>query len=136
MPRTYCTGITRAGNPCQAFAVADGLCQAHHPDRTDAHREAMRKGGEARSAVRRAARLWASRGEQIEPTDLPAILRATLLDVRSGAVEPGVAQALAALAKASVALSHDLELDERLAVLERAAGIVPSNVTPLNRRAG
>jgi hypothetical protein len=137
MPRTYCTGITRAGNPCRGFAVSDaGYCQAHDPARADAHREAMRKGGEARSAVRRAARLWASRGEQIEPTALPAMLRATMVDVRAGIVEPGVAQALAALAKASVALSHDLELDARLTALERVAGITPPNVTHLNRRTG
>ncbi len=136
MPRTYCTDTTRSGDPCRGFVVADGLCQAHHPDRAAAHREAMRKGGEARSAVRRAARLWASRGEQIEPTALPAMLRATMVDVRAGVVEPGVAQALASLAKASVALSHDLEMEARLTALERAAGITPSNVTDINRRTG
>jgi hypothetical protein len=79
--------------------------------------------------------LWASRGEQIEPGDLPALLRATLLDVRSGAVEPGVATAIAALAKASVAVSQDLELEARLARLEAAAGIAaPANVTNITSR--
>ncbi len=134
MARTYCTGTTRAGNPCHSFAVADGLCQAHHPDRADAHRAAMRRGGEARSAVRRAARLWASRGEQIEPKDLPAMLRATMVDVRAGIVEPGVAQALASLAKTSVALATDLELVARIEALERATGATPDNVTALDRR--
>jgi hypothetical protein len=93
----------------------------------------MRKGGEARSAVRRAARLWADKGEQIEPANLPAMLRATMVDVRAGIVEPGVAQAIASLAKTSVALATDLELESRLAALERAAGITPPNVTSLRR---
>ena len=122
MPRQRCTGTTRAGTPCRSFAVADGLCQSHHPARADAHREATRKGGEARSAVRRAARLWADKGEQIEPANLPAMLRATMVDVRAGIVEPGVAQAIASLAKTSVALATDLELVARIEALERAPG--------------
>jgi len=135
MARTHCTGTTRAGNPCRSFAVSDaGYCQAHDPARAAAHRAAMRKGGEARSAVRRAARLWASRGEQIEPKDLPAMLRAAMVDVRAGIVEPGVAQALATLAKTSVTLSHELDLVVRIEALERATGATPDNVTALDRR--
>ena len=135
MPRQRCTGTTRAGAPCRSFAVADSLCQAHNPERRQAHLEATRKGGEARSAVRRAARLWASRGEQIEQKDLPAMLRATMVDVRAGIVEPGVAQAIASLAKTSVALATDLELVARIEALERATGIEPDNVTSfLDRR--
>jgi len=135
MPRQRCTGTTRAGDPCRSFAVADSLCQSHHPQRRQAHLEATRKGGEARSAVRRAARLWAAKGDEIAQADLPAMLRATVLDVRLGLVEPAVAGAIATLAKTSVALAHDMELEARLAALERAAGITPPNVTSL-RRAG
>ena len=136
MARPCCTATTRAGNPCRSFAVSDaGYCQAHDPARADAHREAMRKGGEARSAVRRAARLWVDNGEQIEPANLPAMLRATMVDVRVGTIEPAVATAIATLAKTSVALAHDLEMEARLAALERAAGITPPNVTSI-RRAG
>ena len=134
MARPCCTATTRSGHPCRSFAVSDaGYCQAHDPARADAHRAAMRKGGEARSAVRRAARLWADKGEQIEPANLPAMLRATMVDVRVGTIEPAVATAIAMLAKTSVALSHDLEMEARLAALERAAGITPPNVTSLRR---
>ena len=134
MPRQCCTATTRSGHPCRSFAVSDaGYCQAHDPARATAHRAAMRKGGEARSAVRRAARLWADKGEQIEPANLPAMLRATMVDVRVGTIEPAVATAIAMLAKTSVALSHDLEMEARLAALERAAGITPPNVTSLRR---
>ena len=135
MPRQRCTGTTRAGDPCRSFAVADGLCQAHNPARADAHREATRRGGEARSATRRAARLWAAKGDEIAQADLPAMLRATVLDVRLGLVEPAVAGAIATLAKTSVALAHDMELEARLAALEEATGISPAKVTSI-RRAG
>jgi len=134
MPRQRCTGTTRAGTPCRSFAVADSLCQAHCPARAEAHRAAVRKGGEARSATRRAARLWAAKGDEIAQADLPAMLRSTMIDVRLGLVEPAVAGAIATLAKTSVALAHDLELEARLAALEEAAGISPPNVTRLDRR--
>ncbi len=41
-----------------------------------------------------------------------------MLDVRTGVIEPAVAQAIASLAKTSVALAHDLEMEARLAALE------------------
>ena len=134
MPRQRCTGTTRAGDPCRSFAVADGLCQAHCPQRRQAHLEATRRGGEARSATRRAARLWAAKGDEIAQADLPAMLRSTMIDVRLGLVEPAVAGAIATLAKTSVALAHDMEIELRIAALEEAAGISPPNVTRLDRR--
>jgi hypothetical protein len=66
---------------------------------------------------------------------LPAILRACLLDVRLGKIEPSVASAIAALAKASVALSHDLELEARISALEAQAGVTaPANVRSIASR--
>jgi len=134
MPRQRCTGTTRADAPCRSFAVADGLCQAHNPARAEAHREATRRGGEARSATRRAARLWAAKGDEIAQADLPAMLRSTMIDVRLGLVEPAVATAIATLAKTSVALAHDMEIELRIAALERVAGVTPPNVSHMNRR--
>ncbi len=133
MPRNRCTGTKRDGTPCRSFAAADGLCQAHNPARAEAHREATRKGGESRSAVRRAARLWAMNGDQIRQSDLPAILRATIMDVRAGKVEPSVASAIATLAKTSVQLSQDIELEGRIAALE---AIVDPTRDPKIRRIG
>ena len=57
-----------------------------------------------------------------------------MIDVRLGLVEPAVAGAIATLAKTSVALAHDMEIEDRLAALEEAAGISPPNVTRLDRR--
>ena len=57
-----------------------------------------------------------------------------MIEVRAGLIEPAVAGAIATLAKTSVALTHDLELEGRLAALEEAAGISPPNVTRLGDR--
>jgi len=61
-------------------------------------------------------------GEQVRQEDLPAILRACLLDVRLGKIEPSVAAAIATLARTSVSLTAEIELVQRIAALERAAG--------------
>jgi hypothetical protein len=61
-------------------------------------------------------------GDQIRQDDLPSILRATILDVRAGKIEPSVASAIATLAKTSVSLAHDLEHEGRIAALEAAIG--------------
>ncbi len=143
MPTTTINPIN-PGTQIHATEEAARLAAAAFEKATRAATEAQRVAAEAQTKAererhqRRTAYLAELTRTYADNRDslTTAILRATLLDVRSGAVEPGVAQAIAALAKASVALSHDLELDERLAVLERAAGIVPANVTPLNRRTG
>ncbi len=61
-------------------------------------------------------------GEQVRQEDLPAILRACLLDVRLGKIEPSVAGAIATLARTSVQLTTELELERRIAALEASAG--------------
>ncbi len=72
-------------------------------------------------------------GDQIRQDDLPSILRATILDVRAGKIEPSVASAIATLAKTSVALSHDLELEQRIAALE---AVIERRDAPNVRRIG
>lgn len=121
MARTKCKATKRNGDPCGSFAVsAAGWCVSHDPDRAEVNREASRRGGESRSAARRAARAWALTGAQIRQDDLPAILRATMLDVRTGRLEPSVATAIATLARVSVSLTTEIELEQRIAALEAA----------------
>jgi hypothetical protein len=50
------------------------------------------------------------------------MLKACILRVASGQMEPAQASAIAGLAKASVQLSQDLELEQRIAALEAAIG--------------
>lgn len=120
-----CTATTQQGKPCQAFAVSDrGLCVSHDPELRARKDAGSRKGGEAKANARRAARLFAAVGETIMPDSLPAMLRAAMIAVWDGELEPSRAQAIATLAKTSVSLSHDLELEARIAELEARAGIV------------
>ncbi len=114
-----CKATTQAGDPCRSFAIsADGYCVSHDPAYRSRKHEGSRRGGEAKANAKRAARLWAATGNAIDQDDLPAMLRAAILDVRVGKIEPSVASAIATLAKTSVQLSHDLELEARLTALE------------------
>jgi len=132
MAREKCTAMKLDGTPCQSFAASDsGLCVAHDPAQREAQRAASRRGGEARATAKRAARQWASIGEQISSDDLPAILKSCILSVKSGAMEPGQATAIMGLAKAAVSLSHELELETRLAAVEAA---LAGNQPPSNLR--
>jgi hypothetical protein len=90
----------------------------------------QRRGGKNKSTVARAARTWAAIGRQIPDSDLPALLKATIVDVRAGRVEPAQATAIAALAKAAVSIVADIEFEKRISDLEMEAGLQPS---PLRR---
>jgi len=133
MPRHKCAAIKADGTRCQSFASPDtGLCAAHDPDRRDAQRAASRRGGEARANARRAARQWATIGEQVQTGDLASILKACMIAVKEGSMTPGEANAIAALAKSTVALELDLELERRIRALEDAAGLAQAPA-PLRR---
>lgn len=121
---TRCPSLTSEGNPCKG-RVPPGrtYCLSHDPERKDAQREASRRGGAARANARRAARQWAAIGEQMSSEDLPAILRACMLSVKAGTLEPSQASAIANLAKTSVSITNELELEERIKALEEAAGL-------------
>ena len=66
--------------------------------------------------------MWAAAGREIKGEDLPAMLRAAILDVRVGKIEPAVATAIATLAKTSVAITVDIDLERRIEALERESG--------------
>jgi hypothetical protein len=124
MVERRCSATRADGQPCQARAVPDAdLCFAHHPDYRTRHKAGQRKGGRAKSTQARAARQWAAVGREIEPSDLPAMLRAAIAAVWEGRLEPSQASAIATLAKTSVAITNEIELEERIAALEQAAGI-------------
>ena len=119
-----CSAPTQGGEPCKSFAVSErGFCVSHDPEYQARKREGSRRGGEAKANARRAARQWAAMGEQLTAADLPAILRACMFSVKTGALEPAQAQAIASLAKTSVSITNDLEMEARLAALEEAAGL-------------
>jgi hypothetical protein len=130
MVREQCTAPTKGGQPCQAFALpGEAVCWSHLPGNQGAVKDAQRRGGANRSAARRAAKIWAAAGKQIRPQELPDLLRGCILRVATGQMEPSQASVIATLAKASVQLTAELELEQRIAALEAAAGMNrPSNI--------
>jgi uncharacterized small protein (DUF1192 family) len=109
------------------------VCWSHLPGNAEAVKQAQRRGGENRSGARRAAKQWAAAGRQIRAEELPHMLKACILRVASGQMEPAQASAIAGLAKASVQLSHDLELEGRIAALE---AVIERRDAPNVRRIG
>jgi hypothetical protein len=111
-----CRGTRRDGTACQAppHAIgADGFCWAHSPAKRDERRAARAKGGERRSN--------ASRASAALPKDLAdvrdALLR-TLSGLEGGAVRPQTATAMAAVARALVAVQEARALERATAALE------------------
>lgn len=122
MVRQQCTGTTKQGQRCRGQALpGEGLCFAHSPN-VAAHRdESRRRGGQNKANAQRAAKQWAAIGRQIPDEDLPAVVKALILSVRAGTVEPAVATCIANLAKVALQLHGDIELEARVQALEAAA---------------
>ncbi len=119
-----CNATTKAGTPCKGRVLPGrAYCMAHDPAHADQRAEGQRKGGESRANARRAAKAWSAIGEQVTSDQLPAILKACMFSVKSGAMEPAQASAIANLARVSLQQSQDLELEQRITALEQAAGV-------------
>ena len=118
-----CTATTKSGARCKGVALSDeSLCFVHAPSVQARRDESRRLGGRNKSNLARAAKTWAATGREIEAEDLPAILRAMIIDVRMGSIEPSVASAIATLAKASVSITTEIDLERRIQALEEATG--------------
>ncbi len=117
-----CSAITKEGTACTVPPLTgSSWCHHHDPALADRRDEMRRKGGEARSNARRAAKAWKAAGLEMDAADLPHILRSCMFSVKAGTMETGVAMAIVALAKASVSISQEIELEARIAALEAAA---------------
>ena len=119
-----CNVLTKAGRPCKGRVLPGRpYCMSHDPDQADQRAEGQCKGCEARANAKRAAKVWTTLGEQMTADQLPGILRACMFSVKSGAMEPAQATAIANLAKTSISITNEIELEQRIAALETAAGM-------------
>ena len=113
-----CLGRNRDGSRCSAQPGASGHCLWHDPALAAERAAWRRKGGEGKSTANRAAKRL--------PKDLrdvrDALLRA-LRDVEGGGLAAPQANAMAALARAVVAVHQVAELEARVASLEAATGL-------------
>ena len=109
-----CGGVRRDGTPCKARPLpGKAACWAHDPELQEKRATARRTGGLHSSGPARLRRMMPSR---LNP--VAVALEGALEEVHGGVLEPPRAQAMAALARALVAVLSSGELEERLRVLE------------------
>ena len=111
--RMRCKSKTRSGDPCQGFALEDGYCFSHSPALEQKRLEARAKGGKNSA---RSARLMGL----VPPRLMPVYdrLESALEEVHTGMLESKQASAMAALARAMVAVLTSGELEERVRAIE------------------
>lgn len=110
-----CKSLNRNGEPCQGYAMADGYCFSHSPELEEKRLEARTKGG------RNSAKSVRLRG--LVPPRLVSVydkLEAALSEVHSGELASKQATAMAAIARAMVAVITSGELEERMRKLEHS----------------
>lgn len=114
-----CAATRRDGRPCQAPARPGAAWCIHHDPALAAQRDGWRRAGaEGKRTVNRVARQLPAGIRDVQDR-----LLATLAKVEAGEMEPRVAHAIAAVSRAYLQTWQDVELERRLAELERAAGL-------------
>jgi hypothetical protein len=83
--------------------------------------EARRKGGKAKSNRARARKQLVSTA--MSPAELEGVIGLTITQVLAGKISPGIGNAVASLARASVAIRETVDLEIRVTNLEAALGI-------------
>jgi hypothetical protein len=112
--REQCEGTRQDGRRCGGPALSDSLYFfAQGPKRAAAREAAQRKGGHNRASIVRLRALVPPR-----LIDVYDQLETALSEVHEGTLKPGPALAMAALARAMVAVLQAGELEERVRELE------------------
>ncbi|MBX5493375.1 MAG: hypothetical protein IRZ14_19665 [Chloroflexi bacterium] len=109
-----CIATRQDGQPCRSFALpGSAYCYTHDPARAAERIEARRRGGQHTSKAHRFRAL-------LPPRLVPVFerLEQAMESVEQGSISPSQAQALAALARAMVAVLESSELAERLKEIE------------------
>jgi hypothetical protein len=118
---TKCLAIAKSGRRCQTAVIAGShYCWMHAPEMAEARREAGRRGGFNRA---NAVRAKASLPDALTDAEVLAWLGVIFRRLIDGEVEPAIATGAATVAKAMIAVRQSSELAQRIAELERAAGI-------------
>lgn len=123
-----CKATRRDGQPCTAQA-RDGrdFCFFHDPDKTAQAREAQAKGGAKKLVLAEGeAKPWRGQSGEVtvlkspSPADLVNLLADTIDEVKTGKIDPKVANATGYLVGIMVKVLEWDALEERLASLEEA----------------
>lgn len=97
-----CKGQTTSGDPCSAQPVRDdGFCFWHSPSTAEERAESRRRGGQNRSNRARARKQLPA--GVLTVNEVRGLLGKALRDVLAGTLEPGPANAAAAIARSYLA---------------------------------
>ncbi len=120
-----CAATNQTGKPCAATPrPGRSHCPWHDPALAAKRQAWSARGGQGKSNRRRASRDLA--GQALTLPEVSGLLSGALQRVADGTMEPGRATALAALARAIVAVQEAGALEERLSQLEERAGLSDS----------
>src|SRR5829696_96502 len=118
-----CTGRNKDGAACKARAQRDStFCLAHDPLRVTDLAEWRRQGGRASSNAARARRQLPE--GLLGYQELQAVVGLTITDVRSGKIEPGVANSVAALSRAYVAVAEAAAVESLQAQVDELRSLI------------
>jgi hypothetical protein len=113
-----CSGTTNAGQACKAKALpGSAFCIAHDPAKAAQMAEWRRKGGRAKSNQARAKK--ALPAEPLSTVELHSYLGLVFRGVISGKLAPNVGTSSAAIARTMLELVRAIDLESRIAELER-----------------
>src|SRR5919199_2250875 len=121
--RGKCQALKKDGSPCTAPILASSeYCFRHDPDLAEERRAASAKGEHNRGNVMRLRNMAPARLLPVYDR-----LERALEEVHEGRLNPGQAQAMAALARALAAILQAGELEQRLRRLEQDAPPQPKS---------
>lgn len=126
-----CKGKRKDGKPCQATAQTDnGFCIHHDPDLADKRQEWRREGGKVGTlATLRTPKPWRRLDNDVAvmsttgPAELIDLLADTIDEVKTGEIDPKIANSVGYLAGVMMKIIQHQAFEERLAAIEEALGV-------------
>jgi hypothetical protein len=131
-----CPGITSQGKPCPLFPPSGHTwCINHDPERVEEKHQRSVRGGQNKAREVRSRKLLAKNLETMG--DVRDFVLLAILEVRSEAITPKMAQAISALARTADALTVTESLERQIADQNRRIAQLEEvlNVRDADRRA-
>lgn len=126
-----CKAVRKDGSPCEAQAQAGRpFCFFHDPEKADEARAAQARGGSSREVLdANEVQPWRGLPAGVTvmrtptPSDVVLLLADTIDEVKTGRIDPRVANAVGYLSNVILKALEVDALNERLAALEEAVGV-------------
>lgn len=126
-----CKAITKSGATCKAQAqTGRDFCFVHDPAKTEEIKTAQSRGGSSLKVIDRGEyKPWRGTAGEVtvmntpRPQEIVNLLANTIDEVKTGEIDPKVANAVGYLAGIIVKVMELEALDERLSAIEEAVGV-------------